>query len=62
MEVFIEMCCGEIPIAHADGGFLVALECPICGRTVYVSTDRAPAKTSTENVAIWNKGVKKRGR
>ena len=62
-EVVVECCCGKHPIMHTDDGrYLVELECPVCGRTVYIGRSGLFTKEQKERIDTWNKGVKKIGR
>jgi|GEM_PF-4289956 hypothetical protein len=62
-EVVVNRCCGEIPIMHTDeDGHIVDMECPVCGRTVYIGSSDLFTKEQRERIDTWNKGVKKRGR
>ena len=62
-EVVVNRCCGEIPIMHTDDGrYLVELECPVCGRTVYIGRSDLFTKEQKERIDTWNKGVRKIGR
>ena len=62
-EVAVNRCCGEIPIMHThEDGHIVDMECPVCGRTVYIGSIDLFTKEQRERIDAWNKGVKKRGR